>query len=276
MGLEVGTKAERQRERGHDFFLQQVDDAHFQCVYEYTGWNDKPSVAIPTLRASISTSTPSNSLTVSLETERVAVEPGSPVGSSLDTIGTVSTLAESTSLASSRSKSTALTVRMNTIGDPVDPRIVPNNHMRRVHHNDLIILHSRILIDPVRVEDTKIGKLASDLFFRHTLEVPLKLELGNTLMLGLTKHHTTMVLTLAASTADTTTDNDVSLLGLVTETVGLVGTGRAVATGNVVALTVLPSADAHQETEGVTLLVTPQLFHVLVGGHDGDLLQMND
>ena len=76
-----------------------------------------------------------------------------------------------------------------------------------------------------------------------------------------------MVLTLTATTTDSGTHNNVSLLGLVSQAVGLVGTRRAVACQDVGALTVFPSTDAHQESEGVRLLVTPKLFHILVGTH---------
>mmetsp|Transcript_28610 Transcript_28610/g.61038 ORF Transcript_28610/g.61038 Transcript_28610/m.61038 type:complete len:102 (+) Transcript_28610:549-854(+) len=86
-------------------------------------------------------------------------------------------------------------------------------------------------------------------------------------MLGLTEDHTTMVGTLASSTADTATYDDISLLGLVSKTMGLVGTGRAVDPGDFRTLTVFPGADAKEETKGVTLLVTPQLFHIFVATH---------
>jgi len=76
-------------------------------------------------------------------------------------------------------------------------------------------------------------------------------------MLGLTPNHTTVILTFAATAADGTTNDDVSLLGLVTETVGLVRAGGTRELGDAVALTVLPGADAKEEAEGVTLLVTP-------------------
>jgi hypothetical protein len=76
-----------------------------------------------------------------------------------------------------------------------------------------------------------------------------------------------VVLSLASSSSDTGSDNNVSLLGLVAEAVGLVGSGGAVAPVNVVALAVFPGADAEQESEGIRLLVTPELFHVFVGTH---------
>lgn len=213
-----------------------------------------------------------SNLTITFELERVAVEPGSTVGSSLDAIGSVSTLAQSTRLASSRSKSTALTVLVHGVDNPIDARIIANLGMRGIDQNDFIILHGSILINPVRVENTEIGILASNLFFGNGLKVAFKLQVVDTLMLGLTPNHTSVVLTLASTTTDSTSDNNVSLLGLVPQTVSLFGTSRLVDAGNAVALTVFPSADAKQKAEGVTLLVTPQLFHVLVSRHDVGVL----
>jgi len=86
-------------------------------------------------------------------------------------------------------------------------------------------------------------------------------------MLGLTEHHTTMVLTLASSTSDSDSDDAISLLGFVTETMGLFGTGGTVATGNVGALTVFPGTDTGEESEAVRLFVAVKLFQVLVGSH---------
>ena len=206
-------------------------------------------------------------LTESFELEGVASEPGGAVGSTHNAVGPVSAFPETACLASGAGESAAFPVLVDTLADPVDAGVVADEGVVRVDQNDLVVFHGGVLVDPVRVEDTEIGELASHLFFGHRLEVALKLELVDTLVLGLTKDHTTVVLTLASSAADTATDNDVTGLGLVTQTMSLVGTGRTVATGNLGTLTVFPSTHTHQKTKSITLLVTPQLFQVLVGGH---------
>jgi len=86
-------------------------------------------------------------------------------------------------------------------------------------------------------------------------------------MLGLTEHHTTMVLTLTSSTSYSNTDDAVTLLGLVSETMSLFGTGGTADTGHVGALTVLPCAYTCEESEAVRLLVPVKLFHILVSSH---------
>merc|ERR1719498_1867257 len=126
-----------------------------------------------------------------------------------------------------------------------------------------------VAVDPVGVEDAEVGVLAADLLLGDGLEVALELEVVDTLVLGLTPDHTAVVLALAASAADGAADDDVALLGLVAEAVGLVGAGEAAELGDAVALAVLPGADAEEEAERVALLVPPQLFHVLVAAHLG-------
>jgi len=169
----------------------------------------------------------------------------------------MSTLPQSTTLPSSTSQSTALTMLVHRITNPVNPSIITNLLMRRIHKDNLVVLHGGILVDPVRVQYAKVGEFTSDLFFGYGLEVTFKLEVVDTLVLGFTPDHTTVVLTLTSSASYTAADDDVALLGFVAEAVGLVGTGGVVAAGDFVGLAVFPCADAEEETEGVGLLMTP-------------------
>ena len=143
------------------------------------------------------------------------------------------------------------------VDDPVDAWIIAYLEMGGINEDNFVVFHSRVLIDPVGVENTQVCKFAAGLLLSHGLEVALELDLFDTLILGLTKHHTTMIGTLASTTTDATSDNDVTLFGLVAKTVGLVGTSGAVDAGDFWTLAVFPRADAKEETEGVTLLVTP-------------------
>jgi hypothetical protein len=208
-------------------------------------------------------------LTVTLEALHVPVEPGSTRTSSLDVVGTVSTLAKTTGLASSTGKSTAFPVLVHRVDDPVDARVVTDLGVGGIYKNNFVILHGGVLVNPVGVKNTQVGKFTSDLLLGNTLEVTVELQMVDTLVLGLTEDHTTVVRTLTSSTTDSATNDNVSLLGLVSKTVGLVGTSGAVDAGDLGALTVLPSTDTKEETEGVTLLVTPELFHVFVATHLG-------
>jgi hypothetical protein len=207
------------------------------------------------------------SLTVTLETLGISPEPRSTGTSTLDTIGTVSTLAQTTSLSTSASKTSALPVLVHRVHNPVNTGVVTDLRMRRIDQNNFVILHSGILVDPVRVEYAQVGKFASSLLFSDGLLITLSLDLSDTLVLGLTVNHTTVVGALTSSTADTASNYDVTLLGLVTETVSLIGTSGTVDAGDFGALTVFPGADTKKETKGITLLVTPELFHIFIATH---------
>ena len=67
------------------------------------------------------------------------------------------------------------------------------------------------LVDPVRVEDPEAAKLASCTLLSDRPQVTLELELGNTLVLGLSIHNTLGNWALPASTADADTVDYVSL-----------------------------------------------------------------
>jgi hypothetical protein len=207
-------------------------------------------------------------LTITLELHDVIAQPGSTVRSSLDSIGTVSRLAKSSGFASSRGKSTAFAVLVYRVANPVDARIIADLGVGRINKNNFIVLHSSILVNPVRVEYTKIGELASNLLFSNGLKVTFKFKMVDTLVLWLSEYHTTVNLTLASSTTYSDTNNYISLLSLVSKTVSLIGTAGLGAAYHLGALTVFPCADTEKETEGITLLVTPKLFHILVGSHD--------
>ena len=66
-------------------------------------------------------------------------------------------------------EATALTVLVRGIADPVDPGIVTDLGMGWIDHDDLIVLHGSILVDPVAIENAKITKFPSDLLFGHRL-----------------------------------------------------------------------------------------------------------
>jgi hypothetical protein len=188
-------------------------------------------------------------------------------GSTFEAIGTVSSFAQATTLASSTGESAHFTMFVYRVNDPVDTGIISNLLMGRINENDFIVFHGSILTNPIGIQNSHIGVLAANFFFCNGLQVALKLELIDTLMFGLSKDHTTVNLTLASSTANATANDSVSLFGLVSQAMGFVGTRRTVEGQNVGTLTVFPTADTPQESQGIRLLATPDLFHVLVGTH---------
>lgn len=71
---------------------------------------------------------------------------------------------------------------MNWVDDPVDPSIFTDSLVLRVDEDDLEVFVGGILVDPVRVEDSKVGATTSDTLFGSGLEGSLVLELVHTLV----------------------------------------------------------------------------------------------
>lgn len=74
---------------------------------------------------------------------------------------------------------------MNRLDNPVDSGIPTNGFMLRIDEDDLKILVGRVLIDPVRVENPKIGTSPANSFFSSRLERSLVFKLIHTLVGGL-------------------------------------------------------------------------------------------
>jgi len=119
-------------------------------------------------------------LTVSLKTHTIAIEPGRTVGSTLDAMGTVSLLAQTTSLAAGTGQTAHLTVLVTH--NPVDARVIADLLVAGVDEDDFVVLLGSILVDPVRVEDTEVGVTASDLFFSDALQVAFEFKVVDTLV----------------------------------------------------------------------------------------------
>lgn len=74
---------------------------------------------------------------------------------------------------------------MNGVDDPADPRITADGLVLRIDQDDFKVFVGRVLVDPVRVEDTQIGGAATDSFFGGRSERSLVFELVHTLVGGL-------------------------------------------------------------------------------------------
>jgi len=113
------------------------------------------------------------------------------------------------------------------------------------------------VVDPVGVEHTKVATSASDTLFGLGPEGATELEVVDTGVARLTVDLTLVDWTLAASTAHLGAVDHVALLGLVSETTGLVWTGWPGRTMGGRQLTQLPGANAQEETHHVGLLPVP-------------------
>ena len=126
------------------------------------------------------------------------------------------TFANTTILLTLRSESTTLTAFLDRITNPVHTRITTNSTVRRINQNNLVVLVSGILGNPVRVEDTQILASGSDTRLSKCLQAAGWLELGDTLRGWLTVYNS-LADWRSASTTDTDSVDDKSLLGLVSQ-----------------------------------------------------------
>jgi hypothetical protein len=119
-------------------------------------------------------------LTVSLEVEGVVALPCLP--SSCSRLVEAMALAKTTRLLASRSKTTRFTVLVDRLDNPVDAGITTDCLVLRVNKNNFIVLVGRVLIDPVRVEDSQVGASSSNTFLGRGFEGSLVLQLVDTLV----------------------------------------------------------------------------------------------
>lgn len=90
-----------------------------------------------------------------------------------------------------------------------------NSLVLRVDEDNLVVLVDTVLVNPVRVEDTKVTASATNTLFSYGTKTTLELEVVNTLADGFTVGSTLGDGFLAVTTSDTDTVDNVSLLGLV-------------------------------------------------------------
>jgi len=120
------------------------------------------------------------------------------------------------------------------------------------------------LVDPVRVQDAEVAGGASSTLLSDRAQAAGELELGDSLLRGLTVDDALRHWPLAATTANAHTVDDKALLGLVAQTASLVGTRGARGAVDRRQLAVLPASHAKQEAEHVALLLLPEFLQVLV------------
>lgn len=208
-------------------------------------------VQSPGLEATLST----KGLTVSAENLGVEALPGGAVRTTDGAVGTVALDAKTPVVLASRGQATALSVLVDSLGDPVDARIVADSHVVRIDQDDLEVLVGGILVDPVGVQHTEVGSDAANTLLGNRAKVADELELVDTVVLGLAIDNTLEVRSLAATTADSNSVHDVALLGLVAQAVSLVGTSGASHALDLVSLAVLPSSARNknrQQAQGVS------------------------
>lgn len=134
-------------------------------------------------------------------------------------------MSQSSGLLSSGGETTVLSVLVNRVTDPVDAGVLTDGSVERIDKDDFVILVGRVLVSPVRVQDTKTTEGTSSSFLSDASDASLVLELVDTMSLGLSVDDTLGDLSLSASTSNLDSVDDVTLLGLVSQAAGLVRAG---------------------------------------------------
>merc|ERR1719244_1068656 len=188
--------------------------------------------------------------------------------SSLGLVESVS-LAKTTRALACGSEASQLPVFLYTGTHPVDLGVPGDGCVVDVNHNHLVVFVSRVLTDPVRVENSEPLQSPTNPLFGNRLEVPLRLLLlDSTRSLGFAIRTSLSDRALPASPPHGNPVDDKSLLGLVSQSASFVwscGTGTSVNLGE---LTVLPAPNSQQVTHHITLLLPVELRHILVRPHD--------
>ena len=151
----------------------------------------------------------------------------SPVGTGRGTGlgGHVALLVETTGLLAGSGETSLFSVSLLGGADPVDAGISSNGLVVGVTHNAFEELVGGILTNPVGGEDTEVGATTADTLFSDVLVGLLLLELTDTVVDGLTVNATLAGVSFVATTADSAAVDNVTLLGLVSQSAGLIGTG---------------------------------------------------
>ena len=79
---------------------------------------------------------------------------------------------------------------MDRLDNPVDAGIAADGLVLGVDQDDFVVLVGGVLVDPVGVQDTQVGGMATDTLLSGRLERALVLELVDTLVGGLACIHT--------------------------------------------------------------------------------------
>jgi hypothetical protein len=122
-------------------------------------------------------------LSVSLEVEGVVLLPC--LSSSCSCLVESVTLAQTTRFLASGSETTGFAVLVDWVDDPVDAGIAADGLVLRVNENDLEVFVGRVLVNPVRVENTQIGATTSNTLLSSGLQGSLVFQLVDTLVGGL-------------------------------------------------------------------------------------------
>ena len=155
-------------------------------------------------------------------------------------MGLVSTGEEASVLLSSGGKASGISALVLVGSNPVNSGVTGDSLVLGVNKDDFEELEGSVLANPVRVEDSEVSAASSDSLLSNSSVGSARLELVDTLVDGLTVNDTLGDWSLSTTSSDSDSVDHVSLLGLVSELSGLVGTTWSVTLVNDGELSVFP------------------------------------
>lgn len=161
------------------------------------------------------------------------------------------TLVDTSGFLSSRSQTSGFSVLVHWVDNPVVSGIPSDGLVRWVDQDHLVVLVGGVLVDPVRVQNSQVGSTTTNSLLGGGSQRSLVLQVLDTLVGGLTVGGTLWNRSLSVTSSDSDTENYKSLLGLVTQSSGLVRSGRSRSSVDDVLLSQFPASDTVEETHHI-------------------------
>ena len=180
----------------------------------------------------------------------------------------VASLVHASRLLSGGGESSKFSLLVLAGHDPVDTWVTSDGFVMWVDENNFVELETGVLTNPVGGEYAKVGALAANTLLGDGLVCSGLLDLAHsTGVAGLSVDTTFLDVSLAASSADTDSVDNITLLSLVTELAGLVWARWTLALVDDIELSVFPGPDSEHKADQIGLLSSPDFFEVLVRSH---------
>lgn len=177
------------------------------------------------------------------------------------------TLGNTSGLLTSGSETSSFSVLVDWVDNPVVSWVSSDSVVRWINQDNLVVLVGGVLVNPVRVQDSQVSSSSTNSLLSGDSQRLLVLELSNTLVGWLTVSSTLWHWSLSATSSDSDTEDDETLLGLVTQSSSLVWSRWSAGSVDDVLLSVFPTSDSQQESSDIRLLLSLQFFQVFVGTH---------
>jgi len=205
-------------------------------------------------------------LTIATEGDSVVASPGgSSRGSVL--VMAMAAIQQASRVASCRRQPSHLSVLHCRLANPVHSWVLSYDLVVRIHHDHLEEFECRILIDPIRVEDTEVGAATSHTLLCDLSEVYASLHLVDSLALGLSVHDAFRDGLLSASSSHSDSNDDEALLGFVPQSTSFVWSSRSRRSVYHFSLSVFPASNSKKESKDVRLLSSVELLKIFISTH---------